>query len=236
MEFLPTKGIEYLLVIAYLPLLVAAWWMIRRTTGSSATLATARSAAAATGRTSRFEVPENTYFHPGHTWAVPEGDGIFRVGLDDFARRLLGRPDVVRLPNAGDSLDQGESGWRLDVDGRTVELLSPVGGEVAAVNEEVSRRPGLVSEDPYGEGWLLKIRASRPEGTLKNLLSGRLARAWIADTSRRLAEITGGELGVVMQDGGDPVMGFGRQLDPDQWQRVAADLLLTSSTEHGSSP
>ena len=39
-----------------------------------------------------------------------------------------------------------------------------------------------------------------------------------------------------MQDGGDPVMGFGRQLDPDQWQRVAADLLLTSGTEHGSSP
>ena len=90
MEFLPTKGMEYILILAYLPLLIVAWWMIRRGSITTASPVTA-SASSATRGSGWFDVPDGVYYHPGHTWVIPEGDNVFRVGWDDFARRLVGR-------------------------------------------------------------------------------------------------------------------------------------------------
>lgn len=232
MDFLPTKGIEYLLVMGYLLLLVPLWWSLWGGTRSRVP-ATVRMPAGvppggAPGWWSWLAVPEALHFHRGHTWAEAEGGGIFRVGLDDFARWMLGRPDGVELPRPGEQVEQGEEGWRLAVDGRTLGVLSPLEGEVVEVNPEVLRSPEVVSEDPYGRGWLLKVRAPRPEASLRNLMPARLARGWIEDAARRLGGWMGQpELGAVLQDGGVPVLGFVRQLDPERWPEIAAELLLT---------
>jgi glycine cleavage system H lipoate-binding protein len=224
-----TKGIEYLLVFSYLFCLVPFWWYLRSISKQQEpALALAGSDSREGTLRSWFEVPEGFSFHRGHTWAQPEEDGLLRVGMDDFAQQLIGTPSAFHLPALGDQLAQGEKGWRLQANGREVDLLSPLNGEVIAVNPEVLSNPELVCQDPYGRGWLMKVRAERPQTALKNLLPGKLARAWMDDTANQLSGLMGSELGPVLQDGGVPVSGFARQLAGEDWTEIAAEFLLTA--------
>jgi len=234
MDFLPTKGIEYLVVIGYLLVLIPFWFVLqggRRRQAAAAAARTAPLAKGFEGLRGWFRVPEGVHFHQGHTWAVPEGGGIFRIGLDDFAQRLVGPPETLRLPEVGAALEEGEPGWSLGLGGRTVDLLSPVAGEVMERNTEALDHPSLVSDDPYGRGWLMRVKASQPDAVLKNLLPWRLAKAWMEDAADRLSAAMspplGVELGRVLQDGGIPVSGLARQIDPEHWDRLVAELLLT---------
>jgi len=239
MDFLPTKGTEYLLVIGYLLLLVpfaralllrpaAATVPVSGTTGAGAW----RRVEAGTW----FPLPEGLHFHPGHTWAAPEGGGVFRLGMDGFALRMLGRPEALHLPRPGTELEPGETGWHLSVGGHDLSLLSPVAGEVVEVNPAAVESPGRLGDDPYGEGWLLKVKTKRT-GVLKNLLSGKLARAWMEEAFTRVSRQLLPQLGMVLQDGGEPVEGFARELDPEHWPAIAAEMLLTAEPdETGSRP
>ena len=96
-----------------------------------------------------------------------------------------------------------------------------------AINEEVLRSPQLINEDPYGKGWLFKVRVPRLSANLRNLLSGRLALVWMDGTVTALKRRMEGELGPVLQDGGVPVTGIAKDLSPDQWEEIAADFLQT---------
>jgi glycine cleavage system H lipoate-binding protein len=241
MDFLATKGLEYLLVIGYLVVLIPFFAILlgktRKVEPATASAAVASpalgglAARAASAVRGWFRVPEGVYYHPGHTWAVPEGDGTFRIGLDDFALKLVGPPDALRLPEVGSTLEPGERGFHVERDGRTVALLAPVRGRVTEVNHEVLRNPALLADDPYGRGWLMKVRAPRPETSLKNLLPWRVARAWMEDASdalsARMQPAVAPALGRVLQDGGVPVAGLAREIDPDRWDSLAAELLLT---------
>lgn len=225
MDFLPTKGIEYLIAIAYMLFLVPFWWVLFRS-GRRRTPAVAALSPVAAMR-SWFRVPETLHYHRGHAWAAPEDEGLFRVGIDDFAQRLLGRPDAVELPGVGETVEQGAPGVRLKLDGAAVRILSPVGGEVVAANPEVLREPGLVCTDPYGRGWLMKVRVPRAAVAVSNLLTGKLARAWMDEAAEGLSRLMGPSLGPVLQDGGIPVSGFARELSPEGWPHIAEELLLT---------
>jgi glycine cleavage system H lipoate-binding protein len=229
MDFLPTKGVEYLLAIGYLLLLVPCWWLFAGRAGEPEL---APAAASAGGRgPGWFRVPSGYHFHRGHTWARPDEGGLLRVGMDDFARLFLGRPRALLLPAVGERLEQGEKGWSVQVGGHEVPLLSPAQGEVAEINEEAVANPDLVQHDPYGRGWLLKIRTSRPAAGLRNLLPASLARPWMDETSRRLGTMMGADLGVVLQDGGVLVSGIARELGGEDWPRLAAEMFLTAPEE-----
>jgi glycine cleavage system H lipoate-binding protein len=220
-----TKGIEYLIVIAYLLALVG---MLR--------LLTPRRVAHAFGMKPRpqpsrprpwFLLAEGYSFHQGHTWAAHEDGEIVTVGLDDFAGKLLGVPDAIDLPAIGQRLRQGEKGWHVSLAGKSVGMVSPVDGKVVAVNSAVLDDPSLATTRPYQDGWLLKVRVPNWRTSMRNLLQGNLAVSWMRETVERLRRMPAGELGVVMPDGGAPVPGFGRQLDPEHWDDVARDFFLT---------
>ncbi len=165
--------------------------------------------------------------HRGHTWALPEGRGVFKIGMDDFAGCLIGEPTAFMLPSLGRKLDQGERGWQVRVNGDILDVLSPVRGEVLEVNEQAINSPSVVAQDPYGEGWLMKVRAPQPKAALANLFSGRLARAWYDEVEDDVKSLMHDRLGTVLQDGGTPVNGFARELAGDRWCDLAAKFLLT---------
>ncbi len=223
-DLFATKGIEYLLVIGYLAVLIAFWRLM--------SLPTARPQPASRRAVARrasdwFDVRDGIYFHQGHGWAAPEDDNVVTVGMDDFSQRLLGPPAAIELPPVGVRLKQGERGWSLRLDDRSIGMLSPVDGEVVAVNEALQADPALVNADPYEKGWLMKVRLPRPESVRRNLLTGGVARAWMADTVEKLRTMRSGELGVVMPDGGMPVEGFVRLIAPEDWVEVAREFLLS---------
>jgi glycine cleavage system H lipoate-binding protein len=148
------------------------------------------------------------------------------VGLDDFARRLLGPMSAVRLPETGARLEQGEAGAAVRVDGREADLIAPLSGDVLAVNGELAQRPQLAADDPYGRGWLMRVKPASLSADLRNLLSGSLARRFVEDARERLDLRLMALSGSVLHDGGEPAADFALHISGEQWQRLVGELLL----------
>ncbi len=224
-DLFATKGIEYLLVIGYLVVLVVVWRLFGASTP-------------ATGAERRvggwFVLPDKYCFHQGHSWAIPEDENVVRVGMDDFAHRLLGRPDAVELPAMGTRLFQGEPGWAIRMGSTAVKMLSPVEGEVVGVNYEVVDSPGILCSDPYERGWLLRVQVPDRRRNEKNLLCGTLARAWLEEQLRAMRI----ELGLVLPELGAEAGcdGLARAVAPDDWQVVAGTLLLSRESRTVTRP
>ena len=174
-----------------------------------------------------FQLPEDRHYHPGHTWARLLDDDTVAVGMDDFAGRLVGGAERVALPAVGTWLRQGETGFGVGLDGRDARFVSPVEGEVVAVNESLRSEPRLATNDPYGRGWFVKLRAGDVARDLRNLLSGSLARRFMEDAREGLDLRLMALSGSVLQDGGEPVADFARHLPDAEWRRLVSDFLLT---------
>jgi glycine cleavage system H protein len=88
--------------------------------------------------------------------------GIGTVGITDYAQKELGDVVFVELPQPGTVLDAGDELGSIESVKAVSELFSPVGGEVVEVNERLTENPALVNTDPYGDGWLIKMRVADP--------------------------------------------------------------------------
>jgi len=223
-----TKGIEYLIVIGFLASFVFFCRYLALRGGE------AGGAVRHPEVVEWFRVPGELHFHQGHGWMKDEGGSVVRVGIDDFAQKLVGTVDSVDLPRAGSWVAQGEKGWTLHVGDAAIPMLSPVDGEVLSVNSRILHTPDLANRDPFGEGWLLKVRPSRLAANRKSLLSGNLARRWIEEALHGLRVHSGGSLGALypdgglpIQDGGIPVHGIARALEGDRWAELAKKHFLT---------
>jgi glycine cleavage system H protein len=222
-DIFATKGTEYLLVVLYFALLIALVRVFAPPVVASSSPRTRRTLATAL---QWFSLADGYHFHPGHAWAAPTDGEIVTVGLDDFAAKLIGPPDGFELPAVGAGVRQGEPGWVVRAGVRSLTMLSPIEGQVVAVNPAVLESPRLAADDPYGQGWLLKVRAPNRKASLKNLFSGELAAAWMRNTAERLSRLPAAGLGVVMADGGMPMPGFGRALEPVEWRVVTREFFL----------
>lgn len=215
------KPLEYFIAAAFLLLFIPFWRYVQ----GGRQVPVRRPATA--GRLAEwFTVPEGLFFHPGHTWARVEPDGLVAIGLDDFAEKLVGPLAGARLPAPGARLAQGEPAWSLLADGRSVDMLSPVDGVVVEVNAGAVRAGRSVA-DPYGADWLVRVRPTRLGANLKGLLTGDLARRWMAAGADLFRRRLSPELGLVYEDGGAPIDGLARTLDPEGWDRLARECFLT---------
>jgi glycine cleavage system H lipoate-binding protein len=217
------KLLEYGLAVTYLVLFVGFWRYVQSGKKAPA-MATAHepetTRAPALGW---FSVPADVALHPGHTWARMESDGTVAVGLDDLGHRLVGELDGIRLPAAGEQVEQGAAAVQLSAAGKNVGLLSPVDGEVVATNAAAA-----TSDEPYGTGWLFKVRPSKWARNAAQLLSGEAAKNWIEEQGRLLsARLSPEPVPVMMQDGGAPVHGIAREIDPEHWDDVAREFFRT---------
>jgi len=174
-----------------------------------------------------YQLPEELSYHRGHTWARPIGPDTVLVGVDDFARKLIGPIRALKLPKVGSWLRQGGKGFAVQVNGRGAELVAPIDGEVVEINPALSGQPSLVSDDPYGRGWVMKLRAADLGRSMQNMLNGSLAHRWTEDSRERLQMQLMALSGSVLQDGGEPVADFARHLADDDWQQLTHDLLLS---------
>ena len=109
-------------------------------------------------------VPQELQYTKSHEWVRVE-DEVVTVGITDHAQEELGDVVFVELPEEGDSLSAGDTLGTIESVKAVSDLYAPVGGEVVEVNGALEDTPENVNEDPYGEGWLVKIRTSE-EGDL----------------------------------------------------------------------
>lgn len=174
-----------------------------------------------------FQVPESLRYHPGHTWALTESPSLVRVGMDDFASKLTGKLDRISLPQRGQWIRQGQKICTLHRDGTTVDMVSPMEGSVADINEAVVQDPKLVLRDPYGEGWLLTVQSPDAKTNFRNLLGGALARWWTEESASRLQRKIPMALGALAQDGGVAMDNLTAQIPNQDWAQIAKEFFLS---------
>jgi glycine cleavage system H lipoate-binding protein len=184
-----------------------------------------------------FQVPiENYYLHRGHAWAALEGDDRVRVGLDDFSQKLLGPAEEVRLPELGKVYYQNHLCLALVRQGQKASFEAPVDGAIEAINPKVRQNPGLIHDDPYGEGWLFTVKPVNLRRNLENLLFGEEAVIWINQEARRLLNLMDTRAGVILPDGGaivDDVYGNYQELG---WRPLVQEFFLHNLTRKGLIP
>ena len=110
-------------------------------------------------------VPNDLSYTRSHEWARVEGDLVV-VGITHYAQDQLGEVVYVELPEVGLGANAGEELGTLESVKAVAEFLSPVAGEVVEVNERLAEEPNLVNEDPYGDGWLVKISGALEDDEL----------------------------------------------------------------------
>jgi glycine cleavage system H lipoate-binding protein len=174
-----------------------------------------------------FQVPDNLRYHPGHTWALSESPSLVRVGLDDFASKLAGKIENIALPQRGQWIRQGQKIWTIHRNGSAVDMVSPIEGSVADVNDAVARDPKLALKDPYGEGWLLTVQSPDAKTNFRNLLGGALARWWTEESAGRLQRKMPMALGALAQDGGVAVDNLTAQMPDQEWVGIAKEFFLS---------
>ena len=104
-------------------------------------------------------VPEELQYTRSHEWVRTEGDSA-TIGITDHAQDELGDVVFVELPEVGATFDAGDSFGTVESVKAVSDLYTPVGGEVTEVNEALGDQPEKINEDPYGEGWMVKLRVS----------------------------------------------------------------------------
>jgi glycine cleavage system H protein len=102
-------------------------------------------------------IPEDLQYTASHEWVRRLPDGKIEVGITDHAQSALGDLVFVELPEVGRRLNAGESCIVVESVKAASDVYSPLGGEVIASNTELTNRPELLNEDPYGAGWLIRV-------------------------------------------------------------------------------
>ena len=114
-------------------------------------------------------VPEDLHYSKDHEWVRADGN-VATIGITDYAQNSLGDVVYVELPKVGDEFATNESFGSVESVKAVSEVFTPVAGEVTEINEELNDTPEKVNSDPYGEGWMIKIRMTNP-GEVDSLLT-----------------------------------------------------------------
>ena len=106
-------------------------------------------------------VPEDLHYSKDHEW-VRVDDNIATIGITDYAQNSLGDVVYVELPKPGEEFATNESFGSVESVKAVSEVFTPVAGEVEAINDQLNDTPETVNSDPYGEGWMIRVRMKNP--------------------------------------------------------------------------
>ena len=174
-----------------------------------------------------FKLPHGYYLHRGHTWVKIEEGSTVRIGLDDFALRLLGPLDRIEAPLLGKELEQDRGDILLGRGSNTARVQSPVGGVVTDINPELRERGCLANQDPYTKGWVMRLHSSNLRRDIKNLMIGEEAGAYLDKEIGSLYEVIEEEVGPLAADGGYLGNDIYGNLPQSSWQKLTRTFLHT---------
>jgi glycine cleavage system H protein len=123
--------------------------------------------------------PDDLRYHPEHDWARIDGDTA-TLGITWYAQDALGEIVHYEAPDEGSSVSAGESYGEVESVKAVSDIIAPVSGEVVEVNAALADTPETINEDPYGEGWLIRVRLSDP-GEIEGLLDAAAYKKLLED-------------------------------------------------------
>ncbi|MBW2029522.1 MAG: glycine cleavage system protein H [Deltaproteobacteria bacterium] len=171
-----------------------------------------------------FKVPQGYYFHRGHTWLQIEEGPMVRVGIDDFALRLMGPLDRIESPLIGKEVRQGRGDILVSRGENRAQLNSPVSGIVTSINPRPREQGSIANRDPYNEGWVMKVHSSNLRRDVKSLTINEETRAFMDKEVTKLYGFLEDE-GKLAADGGflgEDIYGSLRDVP---WEKLVGQFL-----------
>jgi len=151
-----TKGIEYLIIIVFLVMIIPFWIIINRQAKKASQIRRTFGNLSA----GILKIPQGLFYSKNHTWAFLEKSGTAKVGLDDFLLHITGEVIFSNLKTPGNFINKGELLAYIDQNGKLLQIYSPISGRIINTNTMLYESPGVTNEDPYGKGWIYKIKPS----------------------------------------------------------------------------
>jgi len=177
------------------------------------------------------QVPDGVHLATQHIWVKPDPKGGLEIGADALIARAVGAAGRIILPKVGDEVRAGQALFRLEHEGSAVTIPSTFTGRITAVNTKLAEQPGLLSSDPYGDGWVCYLTPTHVEESRSSLRFGEQAVMWLESEFGRFSDFVFGQLspdmalGVTSQDGGIPAAGCLNELGPSAWSAFEAKFL-----------
>ncbi len=177
-------------------------------------------------RLKEFVLRKGLLYAEGHVWLKPLALSRIRVGMDDFASKLLSGAEFLKLPAPGTRIVAGQpcavvscqKGWKAD-------LSFPVTGTVVQVNRKLQERKGdLLNKDPYRSGWLVVVEPEEPFRP-ERYLSGDQAKQWLLGEIDRFHTFLTSGLGLTATDGGKMVPDIASKIPEDSWRKLIQEFL-----------
>jgi glycine cleavage system H protein len=224
-----TKGIEYLVIIAFLLLLIPFWISLNRQVKIKKQMRKAM------GMLSLgiLKVEQGIFYSRNHTWAYLEKSGIAKVGLDDLLLHITGEVKVRHLKNPGESIRKGELLAEMDQNGKSLQIFSPISGMVINSNPALDENYTLLNEDPYGKGWIYSLKPSNWIAEIPSLYLADEASNWINKELDRYKDFLAMNISryspetsfATLQDGGELVDSSLSGLPEEIWKDFQKEFL-----------
>jgi CheY-like chemotaxis protein/glycine cleavage system H lipoate-binding protein len=179
-------------------------------------------------RTGEFSIPGGALISPGHCWASLAQDGSMKVGVDDFARKLLGHIDGIEFPNVGMAVKAGQPLFCLRQKHRRAQFFAPVSGQVVKVNSALGEDCESLELTPYQKNWICVIDGDSLDAELPALKVGKSAVALFQEDINRFREFRRSVLKKgAPADGTEETLCIGEleQLDDAQWEAAVKEFL-----------
>lgn len=128
-----------------------------------------------------FEIPEDVRYTKEHEWIRMENEKLGRMGITDYAQKMLKEISFVYLPARGLSVTRVEVICKIESIKAVIEIYSPITGKIVEVNKELKKRPYLINDDPYHKGWLVAIRPSKLKDESSLLLTPKQYAEYVAE-------------------------------------------------------
>jgi glycine cleavage system H protein len=202
-----TKGAEYLVIIAFLLLLIPFWIILNKQARMTKQIQAALGVLSA----KILRIPQGLFYFRNHTWMYMEKTGAAKVGLDDLLLHLTGQVKFGILKNPGEKISKGDLLTEIDQNGKLLRIFSPVSGTITDTNSSLNEIDGALNEDPYGKGWIYKIKPSNWIAETKSCYFAEEATDWSARELERFKDFLARTMRnstpetamIIMQDGGE---------------------------------
>jgi glycine cleavage system H protein len=224
-----TKGMEYIVIIAFLLLLIPFWLMLTRKEEVK------RQIRAVLGILTPgiLKVPQGVFHSPQHTWTYLERSGKARIGLDDLLLHITGEVSLQFHKQEGEKVQKGDLVAEITQDGKTLNVYSPISGKIVSANAGIQSDGDLLTTDPYGKGWMYKLVPSAWKEEVSAYYLAGEANAWLEDEIVRYKDflavnLSGSQkqgLQAILQDGGELMDHSLSSMPGEVWQSFEKEFL-----------
>lgn len=224
-----TKGIEYLIIIAFLILLIPFWIILNKQSAIVKQIHKVWDIITA----EVLNIPQGLFFSKNHTWTYLEKSGNAKVGLDDLLLRLVGHVKISHLKNQGDMIKKGDLLTEINQNGKSLRIYSPISGKIMNTNLQIKDVPEVLNEDPYEKGWIYDIKPSSWKAETKSYFLAKEASGWLKTELDRFKDFLAISMAkyspdpsmVVFQEGGELRNNVLSELQVEIWDDFQNEFL-----------